>query len=162
MSRKLMVVLALASALACLASTAAAAEAMTVKLGDPDLSNRIRIDVPVTVSCSAPDPSLTVFSQGIFVTVQQASGREIARGTGNAHGSLPNLLYPCDDADHTVPVTVLADTAGPPFHGGQAVVSAFANSTAGVPCFPWDPNNTCYFNTVSDSGSSGTTTLRLR
>jgi hypothetical protein len=159
MSKKLLTTFAVAAAFAVPAS---AAEAMTVQVGDPDLSSRIRIDVPMTVSCSPPDASLTLFSQNIFVTVQQASGREIARGSANAFGSLPNLLYPCDEAQHTVPVTVLADPEGPPFHGGQAVVTAHASSSAGIPCFPGDPSSGCYFNVVSESGSSGPTTVRLR
>jgi hypothetical protein len=78
------------------------------------LQSRVLLTVPVTVTC---DPVGDFFSMS-FVSVEQASGTKIASGSG----FLPTVT--CDSAPHTYGVSVLANTTGPPFHGGQAVVSA--------------------------------------
>jgi len=152
-------VLPLAALVIACGATAATAQAATISLGAPSLSGRVAITEPVTVSCSPCDPSLTLFGEGVNVSVEQASGRSIARGSGFAGGFVPNLLFACDDSQTTVPVTVLADTIGPPFHGGTAVVSASASASAGTPCFPGSTN--CFFNSTSQSASTGPTTLHL-
>ena len=103
--------------------------AMTVSLGIPSLSGRVAITEPVTVSCSPFDPSLVAFGQSVTVNAEQASGRSIARGSGTSANS-----FACDGSQTTVPVSVLADPAGPPFHGGPAVISASAQASAGTPC----------------------------
>lgn len=66
-------------------------------------------------------------------------------------GFLPNLLFACDGSEYTVTVVILADPAGPPFHGGPAAFSATASATAGTPCFPGSTN--CFFNLVGKSGT---------
>ena len=113
---------------------AGTAQAMTLAVGSPELTARIAVTVPVTVSCDPFSPSLTVFSQSITVRVEQAAGREIARGTGTLFSSFPSpLLFACDGNAHELPVTVLADPAGPPFHGGKAIVSVNGSAEAGTP-----------------------------
>jgi hypothetical protein len=109
---------------------------MTLSIGKPDLSNRILINVPVTVSCSPfNNPSLTVFSEFVIVNVEQAAGKEIAQGTGDAMGLLPTLLFPCDGSSNTIAVSVIANAAtGVPFHGGPAILSAAGRADAGEPC----------------------------
>ena len=139
--------------------TAATAQATTISLGAPSLSGRVAITEPLTVSCSPFDPSLTLFSEGVNVSVEQASGRSIAHGSGFAGSFLPTLMFACDGSQNTVPVTVLADTGGPPFHGGTAVISASASASAGTPCFPGSTN--CFFNLTSQSASTAPTTLHL-
>lgn len=152
-------VLPLAALVLACGATAATAQATTISLGAPSLSGRVAIIEPVTVSCLPLDPSLTLFEQSVNVSVEQGSGRSIARGSGSVGGFLPTLLFACDGNQKTVPVTVLADTAGPPFHGGTAVVSASASALAGTPCFPGATN--CFFNLTGQSASTGPTTLHL-
>lgn len=110
-------------------AAAGAAQAMTIGLGTPSRTGRVSISEPVTVACTPFDPALTLFAESVNVSVEQASGRSIARGSGSGRTS-----FPCDGNRYTVPVVVLADTAGPPFHGGTAVFTASASATAGVPC----------------------------
>ena len=145
---------------AAFASSAAGASAMTVRVGEPELSARVLVNVPVFVSCSPFDASLTLFQETVNVIVEQAAGKDIAQGSGflgsPVSGSLP---YPCDGAEHEVAVSVLASPMGPPFHGGPAVVSAFAGATAGIPCFPG--STTCFIGTSSQSASSGPTVVRM-
>jgi hypothetical protein len=125
--------------------TAAAAQGMTARLGTPTLIARVSVQVPVIVSCPPFDPSLTHYSGDIQVTVDQASGRQVAHGTGSLNGFLPNVLFPCDGAEYTLSVPVLASESGPPFHGGPAVFSVRAGAQAGLPCYPGSTN--CFFGT---------------
>jgi len=71
-----------------MAITAGAARAaIGIAVGDPTLStDRNSISVPVTVSCSPFDPSLTFFSASAAVSVEQAVGRQIATGFGSVGG----------------------------------------------------------------------------
>jgi hypothetical protein len=69
------------------------------------------------------------------------------------------LSYSCDGTEQTVPVTVLASTAGAPFHGGKAVISAYAFATAGVPCYEGATN--CFYETASQTGSVGPVAAKL-
>lgn len=94
---------------------ASADPGVTVGLGSgATLQSRVLLTVPVTVSC---DPVGDFFSMS-FVSVEQASGTQIASGSG----FLPTLT--CDGAPHSYAASVVANAAGPPFHGGQAVASA--------------------------------------
>jgi hypothetical protein len=79
--------------LAC-GATAATAQAATISLGTPSLSGRVAITEPVTVSCSPFDPSLTLFQESVNVSVEQASGRSIARGSGFAAASCQRFCSP--------------------------------------------------------------------
>ena len=132
---------------------------MTMRLGTPELQAGVLIVVPVSVSCSPFDPSLTLFSENVGVSVEQAVGKRIAFGSASIMRFLPQqpLLFLCDDTEHTFVVNVLANPAGPPFKRGLAVFSAFAVATAGVSCGPG-----CFFNTVSQQGSFGPTPIRIR
>jgi hypothetical protein len=88
---------------------------VTVAIGPTaTLQSRVLLTVPVTVTC---EPIGDFFGMS-FVSVEQASGRQIARGSG----FIPTVT--CDSAPHAYLVSVLADASGPPFHGGQAVVTA--------------------------------------
>ncbi len=147
-----------------LAVAAPAAHAMTVRVGDPDLVARVALRVPVSVSCTPFDPALTHVSDGVFVSVQQASGRGIASGSGFLSGGpvgmTPSpLLFACDGSEQTVTVPVSASAAGAPFHGGPAVITASANAYAAQPCFPGSTN--CFFNYTTQSGSSGAVEVHL-
>ena len=139
-----------------LGAASAAAQAMTVTVGSPvTLTNRLLATVPITVTCDPWDATLTQFGSAINVTLDQAAGRAIAHGEGSVSGFFPAAqLYLCDGSPHRYPVSVQADTSGPPFHGGPAVANADAVMYAGIPC---DPNQTflCFYNQVSQVGGSG-------
>lgn len=121
-------------------AAASSASAMTATLGDVDLIGRVALTVPLTVTCDAPGPGLAVAGQTVSVVVEQAAGKEIARGTASVFGFSPTLLFPCDGTPASLSVSVLADPAGPPFHGGRAVVRVTVTSEAGVP-FPCCPGS---------------------
>lgn len=151
-----------ALAVACGFTVAApAADAMTIRAGEAELVGRVAITVPIVVGCSAFDPAFTHLSDSISVSVQQASGREIAFGTGSTYGSgpMPSPLFACDGTEQTVPMTVLANASGPPFHGGHAVLNASAFANAGQPCYPGATN--CFFNYVSQTATTGPVTVHL-
>jgi hypothetical protein len=131
MSTRVRRAFALLAALAAL-TWVTAAQALTMEVGTPDLVARVAINVPVTVNCAPFSPGLAISSQTVSVRVEQAAGHEIAFGTASVF-SFGTPLFPCDGAEHTILVTVLADPAGAPFHGGKAVLSASARSEAGVP-----------------------------
>ena len=162
MIRRPFAVLTVAAAL--LAVVAAPAEgAISLRLGSPDLIRRVAIQVPVYVSCSPFDASLTHYASEISVSVMQAAGTSIARGSGLTYGSTTSSLplpYLCDGAEHLVPVSVSATTPGPPFHGGWAVFTVRATAFAGMPCFPGSTG--CFMNLQQNSGSLGPTEAALR
>ena len=145
-----------------LAAAPAADAAMTVRIGAPQLIARVAVSVPVTASCTPFDPAFTRFSDFATVSVQQASGRDIAFGSGSVSGSVSggsSLLFACDGSEQTVTVSVPANTSGPPFHGGKAVVTATATASAGQPCFPGSTG--CFTNIVSQSARTGAVEAHL-
>jgi hypothetical protein len=149
---------------ALVASTApstANAQGITITIGAPNLSiDRVLIEVPVTVSCQPFDATLTQVDAMVSVSVNQASGQKIAHGSGISSGFLGTAMpFSCDGADHAVTVAVLADPAGPPFHGGPAVLMATAFASAGIPCFP--DSTTCFSIFASQSGTFGPSTVSL-
>jgi hypothetical protein len=100
----------------------------------------------------------------VSVSVQQASGKDIAFGSGSLFGGLtamglPTPLFACDEAEHSVTVPVSANTGGPPFHGGHVVINASASAAAGQPCFPGSTN--CFSNTISQLASTGPVEVHL-
>lgn len=157
-------ILAVVGATGAVVAAAPAANAMTVRVGDPTLIDRVAISVPLAVSCTPFDPAYTYVSDGVSVSVQQASGRDIAFGSGYLSGGVygmgqPSLLFACDGTEQTVTVPVSANTAGPPFHGGPAVINASANAAAAQPCYPGATN--CYTNFISQTASTGAVEVRL-
>jgi hypothetical protein len=77
-------ILVAAAAAVIAGSVAAAANAdMQMTVGAPTLGGKVLITVPLTITCSPFDPSLTPISSSAFVSVEQASGRSIRR---NARG----------------------------------------------------------------------------
>jgi hypothetical protein len=95
----------------------------TVALADNDVSVSIaptvtltaKVEVVTTITASCPSGWFTMGSQ---LTVEQATGREIAHGSTYIPG------INCTGANQVIPVTVLADPTGPPFKNGTAVVTA--------------------------------------
>src|SRR5690348_5093989 len=110
-----------------LSPTIASASGVTISAGPGSLTGKVALTVPLTVSCGSPfwDPSSQeLFGEEIYLNVEQASGKSIAHGSGSAFASTPGPLFvQCDGRAATIPVTVLADPSGPPFHGGTAVIT---------------------------------------
>jgi hypothetical protein len=139
----------------------ASASNVSATLGAGTLTNRVAVTIPVTVTCAGPfwDPSTQeLFEENISISVEQASGKQIASGTGQASFGLPfSQPQHCDGTAVTIPVTVLADPTGPPFHGGSLVVSGFVSLQAGTNCGV--PG--CYFNIVGDGAAIGPASVPL-
>jgi hypothetical protein len=150
--------LAGAAILAACATTASTADALTISPGKPILTGRVAITEPVTVTCSPFDPTLTLTSENIDVEVEQAAGKAIAHGTYVNSSFSPTLLFPCDGSQSTLPITIYADPAGPPFHRGEAVFTETASAGAATPCFPG--STTCFTN-PSATQSAGTGPIPL-
>jgi hypothetical protein len=116
---------------------------------------------PVTVTCSPFDTTLTLDSESINVQVEQAAGKAIDHGSSFTSGFTPTLLFPCDGSQSTVPITIYADAAGPPFHPGKAVFTETASAGAATPCFPG--STTCFTNpSAIQSAGTGPTALAMR
>jgi hypothetical protein len=82
---------------------------------DPAATLTAKVEVVVTVTASCPSGWYTMNNS---VSIEQATGKSIARGTGYMAG------IQCTGADQVIPVTILADPLGPPFKKGAAIVSA--------------------------------------
>lgn len=149
-----------AAILAACAATASTADALTITPGKPNLTGRVAITEPVTVTCSPFDPTLTLTSESINVQVEQAAGKAIAHGTGFSSSFSPTVLFPCDGSQTTVPITISADPSGPPFHHGKAVFTETASAGAATPCFPG--STTCFTNpSAIQSASTGPIALAM-
>jgi hypothetical protein len=115
----------------------------------------------VTVTSSPFDPKLTLDSESINVQVEQAAGKARAHGSGFTRGFTPTLLFPCDGSQSTIPITIYADAAGPPFHRGKAVFTETASAGAATPFFPG--STTCFTNpSAIQSAGTGPIALAMR
>jgi hypothetical protein len=141
------------------ASADADASAVTVNVGaTATLTDRLLVAVPVTVVC-APLPNTPV-GDLVFVEVTQAAGQNVSRGSGRIGGMSPEIFLICDGSTpNNVVVSVLPDVGSGPFHGGAAIVTAFAQHDTAEVCdfFPG-----CFFNRQSESGTSGPVRVKLR
>jgi hypothetical protein len=139
----------------------ASASNVSATVGAGTLTDKVAVTIPVTVTCAGPfwDPTTQqLFDENIQLSVEQASGKQIARGTGSASLALP-IAQPqqCDGSAVTIPVTILADPTGPPFHGGGLVVTGSVSFQAGTNCGV--PG--CYFNIVGDGTGIGPASVQL-
>src|SRR5262249_33776050 len=132
----------------------AARAALGVTVGEPTLSSGAVINVPVTVSCSPFDASLTPFTTLVNVTIEQG----LARANGALSAGYPTpMLFACDGSGHTLNVTAVADPSTPSFHPGPASVSVFARAQAGIPC----PDRPLCFGFVDTQAFSTTSSVQL-
>jgi hypothetical protein len=161
MLRKLSRAVLVTAVVAVIAASVAglARAAVTLSVGEPDLQAGVLVTVPVTVTCSPFDPTLTLFSSSVIVQVEQANKQRIAFGTGVVGGLMnpPQVAFPCDGNPATVSVNVLANTSGAPFKKGKAAFTASAGASAGISCGPG-----CFFNIVSQTGTTGPVILSMR
>jgi hypothetical protein len=132
-----------ASAATALGAVAPASAAVTVSVPETaDLSARLLVKVPVTVTCGPVD----VTGSSLQVQLSQAVKKEIAHGSVFLGGMFGGLTFTCDGAPHAYSVTVVADSSGAPFRRGSAVITATA----------------FLFGATSDQGTSGPQVIRLR
>jgi hypothetical protein len=131
------------SAATALGVAAPASAAMTVSVpATADLSAKLLVKVPVTVTCGPMD----VTGSSLQVQLSEAVKKDIAHGSAFLGGMFGGLQFTCDGAPHPYPVTIVADPSGAPFKRGNAVITA----TAFV------------FGTTSDQGSVGPQVIALR
>jgi hypothetical protein len=130
-----------------LAPTVASASGVSASAGTGTLTGRVALTIPVTVTCTAFwDPNTQqLVDEFINLNVEQASGRAIARANAFTRSDFNSQqLFQCDGSRVTIPLSMLADPTGPPFHGGFVVVSGTVGVDAAQSCgFPG-----CYFNFV--------------
>ena len=128
MFRRLLALLsvsACASAVMVLAPISAQAQsAVTISLGSTGTiaKSKVLVTLPVQITCDLtagqPGPIGTPFTVEDDASIAQAAGRAIATGTGFADRS----AVVCDCTPHRNTITLVADSTGPPFHGGHATV----------------------------------------
>jgi hypothetical protein len=149
MARRAMLTAATAALIAGLGASSALATTTLSVPGTANLIGKVVVQVPVTATCGPFDPAPAFFSFGTSVTVTQAHGKLIAQGSGLAGVNTTGQSVPvvCDGTPQSFVVNVPANTSGPPFKKGTAVVSATA--TAGA--FP-----------TFESASVGPQTIKLR
>lgn len=130
-----------------LAPTVASASGVSASAGPGTLTGKVAITIPVNISCTPFwDPNTQqLVDEFINLNVEQASGREIAHANGFARSDFTGpQLFQCDGSSVTIPISMLADPTGPPFHGGSVVVSGVVGVDAAQSCgFPG-----CFFNFV--------------
>src|SRR4051794_14256854 len=85
MFRKVLV-LAAVTVTALATAAAASAAAPTIRLGDAQLIGKVAVTVPVTVSCAAPEGDRVLQMTSLSLSVQQASGKDIAYGSNFVGG----------------------------------------------------------------------------
>jgi hypothetical protein len=135
---------------------------MTVSVGNPTLTNRVLLTVPVTVVCAPlADPNL--FADEISVSVSQAFARSITTGSntvgtgaGTPFGN--GSAFTCDGVTkNTVLMQVFPDSGTGPFHAGPAIFTVQAFHVSGG-C---DPVNGCVA-TGEESAQVGPTSIVIR
>jgi hypothetical protein len=135
--RKTLLIAVLLLPIGFLAPTKAQA-ADTITVGSTaELTARVLVNVPVTVTCGPYVPISNPLAPQVGVTVTQASGKSVASGTGFV--STPT----CDGTPHDYVVPVTPNSPLPPnvpFHGGKAIVSG---SEYGCPVQLPDGTTTC-------------------
>ena len=143
------------------AATAIPANAATntITIGaSPKLTNRQLITVSITVVCD-PLPDMPI-DGGAWVNLRQTSGKQIITASG-ATGSFsggpaaPGLT--CDGVTQNTAFVQALPDQGIPFHGGQALMSAFFFYDTGISCGPG-----CIQQTGSEGGSTPWLTTSLR
>jgi hypothetical protein len=133
-----------ASAATALGVAAPASAAVTVSVpAKADLTARLLVVVPVTVTCG-PYEVPPLFSS-LSVQLSEAVKKQIAQG--QVFLGMGTALVTCDGAPHTYTANVVANSSGPPFRKGDALITATASAFTG---------------TTNDQGTAGPQVIRLR
>lgn len=128
------------------------AATLTVSVGKATLSQKLVVNVPVTVKCTLNPGAPEGFPQqgtNVGVTIVEAIGRKTATGSGYASG------FACDGMPHTFAMQILAEptaSGGLHFQKGVAAVQATASA------YGYDAN----FMYGTDSATIGWQTLRIK
>jgi len=107
---------------------AAATAAVTITLpARADLTAKILVTVPVTVTCGPYTQPLN--STSVSLSIEQATSKGIAHGSAFRGGFMdPTFALTCDGVAHVYSVALTADTSGPPFKNGNAIISGNAGA----------------------------------
>jgi hypothetical protein len=105
----------MAAALAFSAITIASADNGVDVSVEPTATLTAKVEVTATVNATCPNGWYTMVDN---VSVEQAVGKEVAHGSGYIPG------VQCTGVTQTIPVQILADSTGPHFKNGTAIVSA--------------------------------------
>jgi hypothetical protein len=144
MTRQLLrwlLVLTCVSALIALTPLSAGAQSeITITVGATGtLQSRVVARVPVEITCAPTE----IFFGDTGGNIMQAAGRQIAHGDGGV--DLTSIV--CDGTPHPTSFVYTADFDSPPFHGGNAVITALVSL--------------CDVNFVCQRGESGLQTVKL-
>ena len=128
---QLLLMLTCVSALVALTPLGAQAQGeVTITVGARGelLARGVAATVPVEITCGPLDVDFT----DAHAELQQAVRHQIAHG----FGFNPEQPIVCDGTPHPSTFTVLADTSGPPFRKGDAVVEVFVRVGNETFCCP--------------------------
>jgi hypothetical protein len=132
-----------ASAATALGAAAPASAAVTVTVpATADLTARLLVVVPVTVTCGPYE--VTPPFASLNVQLSQAVKKHIA--TGQVFFGMGTAFLTCDGVPHTYTANVMANASGPPFNKGNALITATAFASGSPP----------------DQGAAGPQVIRLR
>jgi hypothetical protein len=124
------------------------ADGMTLHVSPGTLHARVEITFTLTIDCPAPAPGDYVSQEAWAVSVEEAAGWKIAYGEVEMLSQYPSpMFFQCTGSAVTLPIDILAQTPGPAFRRGQAIVTA----SAGV----------AYASGASVSASVGPAVVRL-
>ncbi len=127
------------------------AATLTVSVGKANLSQKVVVNVPVTVTCTLNPGAPAGFPQngtGLQVDIVEAIGKKTASGIAYTSG------FACDGLPHTFAMQILAQptSGGLHFQKGVAAVNATASASG------YDAN----YMYGTDSVSTGWQTLRIK
>jgi hypothetical protein len=117
-------------------AAAPASATVTVSVGDAQLIGKVAATVPVTMTCGPFAPG--TFNAGGTVSLAQARGQQIARGSGFFSTGGTNatpVSITCDQTPQQITVALNADPNGPPFKNGTAVATVTASASTNT--FPF-------------------------
>ena len=102
------------------------ADGMSLHVSPGTLHARVEISFTFTINCPTPAAGDYVTEESWGVSVEQAVKTQIAVGSYGNFDQYPfnPMTWQCTSSNVTLPVDVLANVPGPPFHKGQALMTA--------------------------------------
>lgn len=130
MIRALRVAIAAAAVMAATIPLNGVASGMTLHASRPELHARIEITFTLTINCPAPAAGDSITQEAWSASVEQAAGpTQIATAQSGNFVQGPPLLWQCTSSNVTMPVVLLANAPGAPFHLGAAILTASVSVT---------------------------------
>jgi hypothetical protein len=128
--RSLRMAIAAVGVIAALIPLTGRADGMALHVSPGTLHARVEISFTFSINCPTPALGDYVAQESWAVSVEEAAGTQIASGQYENFDQYPSpMAWQCTSATVTLPVDVLATVPGPPFHKGQAILSASASVT---------------------------------